>query len=66
MRGTGGEDWEQEQAGVSTAERELLTAICNKTRKQNRVLVWAEEDGHKDESLICDQHKDSGWTFVGR
>lgn len=37
MRGTGGEDWEQEQAGVSTAERELLTAICNKTKKQNHV-----------------------------
>lgn len=54
------------KAGVSTAERELLTAICNKTKKQNHVLVWAEEDGHKDESLICDQQKDSGWTFVGR
>lgn len=51
MRGTGGEDWEQEQAGVSTAERELLTAICNETtKKQNYVLVWTEEDVCKNES----------------
>lgn len=31
MRGIGGQDWEQEWAGFSTAELELLTAIPKET-----------------------------------